>query len=169
MRDQALREPIKPLIVLTPKSLLRAEVAKCSSEMLTSGTFEITLNDAQPSANPNKILFCSGKVYYDLQSYRNETNIKDNLIIRLEQLYPFPFDQVQAILKKYSSVKDIRWVQEEPRNMGARTFVLPRFREVLLRSHKFRFIGRLPSASPATGSFQVHEAELNLLLRQAFS
>ena len=135
--------------------------------MLTKGTFEIVLDDTFCN-NPKKILFCSGKVFYDLQAYRNKTSVNDTLIIRLEQLYPFPFDQVQAILKRFSSVKDVCWVQEEPRNMGAWTFVLPRFREVLTRSHKFSFIGRLPSASPATGSFQVHEAELNLLLRQAF-
>ena len=168
LRDQALREPVKPLIVLTPKSLLRADVAKCTPDDLTKGTYQVIISDPDPPANPKKILFCSGKVFYDLEAFRSKNKIADSLLIRLEQLYPFPFDQVKEILKTFSSVKDIRWIQEEPRNMGAWTFVLPRFREVLLRPHVFRFFGRLPSASPATGSFQIHEAERQLLLRQAF-
>jgi 2-oxoglutarate decarboxylase len=169
LRDQALRDPIKPLIVLTPKSLLRADVAKCAADALTEGTFDVVVCDPQPSENPGKILFCSGKVFYDLQAYRQQHKITNSVLVRLDQLYPFPFDQVGAILKRYASAKDVRWIQEEPRNMGFWTFVLPRFREVLSRSHKFRYAGRLPSASPATGSFQVHEAEKQLLIKQAFS
>jgi 2-oxoglutarate decarboxylase len=169
LRDQALREPIKPLIVLTPKSLLRADVAKCRADALTDGTFEIVVCDPQPPENPKRILFCSGKIFYDLQAFRNKNKITDSVLIRLEQLYPFPFDQVHAILKRYAGVKDVRWIQDEPRNMGFWTFVLPRFREVLLRSHKFSYVGRLPSASPATGSYQIHEAEQQLLIRQSFS
>jgi 2-oxoglutarate decarboxylase len=169
LRDQALREPIKPLIVLTPKSLLRADSAKCKKESLIDGTFEVIACDPKPPDNPQKIIFCSGKIFYDLQIYRDKHKINNSVIVRLEQLYPFPFDQVTAILKRYTSAKEIHWVQDEPRNMGFWTFVLPRFREVLTRSHTLSYVGRLPSASPAAGSYLVHEAEQQLLIRQAFS
>jgi len=168
LRSQIKLPKPMPLVVLTPKSLLRADVAKCRRKDLTSGAFQVILEDPEPPQKPNRILLCSGKVAFDLFDYRKKHKIKDTLIIRLEQLYPFPFDQLTGILKKFSSVKDIRWIQEEPRNMGAWTFALARLREILPSSKELKYVGRLPSASPATGIFQMHMAELELLLRQAF-
>ena len=81
------------MIVLTPKSLLRADVAKCTPDDLTKGTYQVIISDPDPPANPKKILFCSGKVFYDLEAFRSKNKIADSLLIRLEQLYPFPFDQ----------------------------------------------------------------------------
>ena len=108
-----------------------------------------------------------GKVYYDLLEYRDKKKIKDTHLIRLEQLYPFPFDQATTIFKKYSKTKDIRWVQEEPRNMGAWNFALERIQKILPKSCKLNYVGRLPSASPAAGVYQMHLAEKDLFLRQA--
>ena len=94
--------------------------------------------------------------------------INNSLIIRLEQLYPFPFDQVKHILSKFKEVKNILWVQEEPRNMGPWNFVLERFQKILPKTKSINFVGRLPSASPAAGSFQLHLAEQELMLKQVF-
>ncbi len=169
LRNQAKRERKNPLIVLTPKSLLRADVAKCGKPDIVDGHFNVILEDPEPPADPAKIIFCTGKVVYDLFEYRKREQIGDALIVRIEQLYPFPFDQIGALLKNYSKVKDIRWVQEEPRNMGAWAFILPRMQEVLSARHKLNFVGRLPSASPAAGVYQMHLAEMELIMRQAFA
>ena len=168
LRNQAKQEKIRPLIVLTPKSLLRADVAKCKNEDLLQGGFQVLLEDPEAVKNPGKLILCSGKVAFDLTAYRREHKIKDTLIVRLEQFYPFPFDQVDAIFKRYPNLTDIRWVQEEPRNMGGWNFVLARLQEILSKSHRLKFVGRLPSASPATGGYQMHLAEQALLLKQAF-
>ncbi len=168
IRQQAKRQKKKPLIILTPKSLLRAEVARSKKAEFEKGHFQVLLNDINPPKNPQKILFCMGKIHYDLSEYREKNKINDTLIIRLEQLYPFPFDQVKDLLKQYPNIKNIRWVQEEPRNMGAWNFALERIQKILPRGYKLDYVGRLPSASPAAGVFQMHIAEKELLLRQAF-
>jgi len=168
LRSQIKNPKRMPLVILTPKSLLRAEVAKCKREDLTNGSFQVILEDPDPPQSPNRIILCSGKIAFDLIDYRAKHKIKDTLIIRLEQLYPFPFDQLSQLLKSYSSVKDIRWIQEEPRNMGGWTFTLARLRELLPRIKELKYVDRLPSASPATGIYQMHVAELELMLRQAF-
>jgi len=169
LRNQAKRERRNPLIVLTPKSLLRADVAKCSRADILDGNFNVVLEDPDPPSNPDKLIVCTGKVVYDLFDYRKKNNIRDTMIVRIEQLYPFPFDQLKNLLKKHNKLKDIRWVQEEPRNMGGWTFVLPRLQEVLSSGHKLHFVGRLPSASPAAGVYQLHLAEQELIMRQAFA
>ncbi len=169
LRNQVKRERRNPLIVLTPKSLLRADVAKSTREDILTGYFRVILDDPDPPSETSKLILCTGKVAYDLLEYRKKNNFTDTVIVRIEELYPFPFDQVKGLLKQYSKIKDIRWVQEEPRNMGAWTFVLPRLQEVMSATHKLRFAGRLPSASPAAGVYQMHIAEQELMLRQAFA
>ncbi len=169
LRNQAKRKRRNPLIVLTPKSMLRAEVTKCTREEILNGHFRVILEDPEPPSNPAKLILCTGKVAYELLDYRKKNGIKDTVIVRIEQLYPFPFDQMRELLKKYSKIKDIRWVQEEPRNMGSWTFILARLQEVLSSTHKLHFAGRLPSASPAAGVYQMHLAELDLMIRQAFA
>jgi 2-oxoglutarate dehydrogenase E1 component len=168
LRNQAIRKKEKPLVILTPKSLLRADVAKSGKDDILDGSFHVLLPDAETPKEVKRIIFCTGKIYYELSEQRKSKKIENTLILRLEQLYPFPFDQVDEIFKKYKDVKDIRWVQEEPRNMGAWNFALERFQKILPKSKQIQFVGRLPSASPAAGSFQMHLAEHELLLRQAF-
>jgi 2-oxoglutarate dehydrogenase E1 component len=168
LRNQALRKKEKPLVILTPKSLLRADVAKNSRDDILKGSFQVVLPDTDPPKEVKRLIFCSGKIYHELSEQRKNKSIGGTLIIRLEQLYPFPFDQVSEIFNQYKDVKDIRWVQEEPRNMGAWNFALERFQKVLPKSKQIQFVGRLPSASPAAGSFQMHLAENELLMRQAF-
>jgi 2-oxoglutarate dehydrogenase E1 component len=168
LRDQVKREKLAPLVVLTPKSLLRAEVARNERSDFEDGHFMVIREDANPPDQPQKILLSTGKIFYELDEYRKKNKFNDTLLISVEQLYPFPFDQISKIFKKYPKCKDIRWVQEEPRNMGAWSFVLERIHRILPRGHSLNYVGRLPSASPAAGVFQLHLAERELLLRQAF-
>jgi 2-oxoglutarate dehydrogenase complex dehydrogenase (E1) component-like enzyme len=158
----------KPLVVMTPKSLLRANAAKSTAADFTEGGFQILLNDPNPPANPKRFLLCSGKVSYDLLDYRRHNNLDDTLIVRLEQMYPFPFEDLRELLRRYPNATDFRWVQEEPRNMGAWSFVQTRLKYVLTPSHRLAYAGRVPSASPATGSARVHQLEQERLVRQAF-
>jgi 2-oxoglutarate dehydrogenase E1 component len=168
LRNQAKRQKENPLVILTPKSLLRADVAKSSQEEILKGSFQVLLEDTDAPKDVKRIIFCSGKIYHELSEWRKEKKVMHTVIIRLEQLYPFPFDQVSEIFAKYKDVKDIRWVQEEPRNMGAWNFALERFQKILPKGKQINFVGRLPSASPAAGSYQMHIAEHDLLFRQAF-
>jgi 2-oxoglutarate dehydrogenase E1 component len=158
----------KPLIVMTPKSLLRSPTAKSAAADFTEGGFQILLDDPHPPANPKRFLFCSGKIFYDLMDYRQQHNIQDTVIVRLEQLYPFPFEGMRELLQRYPNAADFRWVQEEPRNMGAWSFVQTRLKYVLTPSHRLTYVGRVPSGSPATGSARVHQLEQERLVRQAF-
>ena len=168
LRNQAIRKKVKPLVVLTPKSLLRAGSIKSSREDLMKGSFQVLLGDPDSPSKVEKLIFCSGKIAHELFSYRKDKKIKNTTIIRIEQLYPFPFDQVKKILNQHKDVKNFYWVQEEPRNMGPWNFVLERFQKILPKPRTIDCVGRLPSASPAAGSFQLHLAEQELLLRQAF-
>ena len=158
----------KPLIVMTPKSLLRATSAKSATADFTEGGFQILLNDPNPPTNPQRFLLCSGKVSYDLLDYRQQNKLDDTLIVRLEQMYPFPFEGLRELLQRYPNATDFRWVQEEPRNMGVWNFVQTRLKYVLTPSHRLTYVGRVPSASPATGSARVHQLEQERLVRQAF-
>ena len=115
-----------------------------------------------------RLLFRSGKIYYDLQSAREQRKSIDTVIIRLEQLYPFPTDLLKSLLSAYPGAKDAVWVQEEPQNMGPWTFIAPRLAPLLPPSAPLRYAGRPPSASPATGNATVHKHELAGLLAGAF-
>ena len=168
LRNQAKREKEKPLVILTPKSLLRADVAKSRQDEILKGAFQVLLPDTEPPKDVKQLIFCTGKIFHELFEIRKKKKISNTMIIRLEQLYPFPFDQVSEIFTQYKDVKDIRWVQEEPRNMGAWNFALERFQKILPKTKQIHFVGRLPSASPAAGSYQMHLAEHELMLRQAF-
>lgn len=169
LRSQMKMEKARPLIVMTPKSLLRAEVAKSGKQEFGSGRFNMVLDDPQPPENPDILLFCTGKVAFDLMDYRDQKEIKNTSVVRLEQLYPFPADKIREILEKYKSAKIIRWVQEEPRNMGAWNYVLGNMQQIFDGRIRLEYAGRFQSASPAAGSFQMHTSELNQLLRTAFS
>ncbi len=165
LRRQLKREFRKPLIVFTPKSLLRHPRCVSSIDDFTKNGFAEVIDDV--TADPKKvkrIAFCTGKVYYDLLDRKEKDNNTDLAIIRLEQLYPFPKKQVEAILKKYAKANSYLWVQEEPENSGAWSYILR-----VMRQHNLRYIGREESASPATGSHKQHDKEQKAILDEVFS
>lgn len=171
LRRQALQKKNKPLIVMTPKSLLRHPKVVSSTDELAEGKFHEFLPDYESAkpADTKRILICSGKVYYDLLEYMQTNNVTDTTICRLEQFYPFPDKDIAKYLKDYKSAKDIIWVQEEPKNMGGWYFVNTRFKYLLQSGQKLRYIGRNASAAPATGSAKLHTAEQEKLVSDAFN
>ncbi|MCH8549653.1 MAG: multifunctional oxoglutarate decarboxylase/oxoglutarate dehydrogenase thiamine pyrophosphate-binding subunit/dihydrolipoyllysine-residue succinyltransferase subunit [Balneolaceae bacterium] len=169
LRKQVLQGNKKPLVIMSPKSLLRHPQAVCSVQELAEGKFNPFLADpgVEDPKSIDRLVICSGKVYYDLLKYREDNDKKNVAIARLEQFYPFPDKDITATLKELSHVKDIVWCQEEPKNMGAWTFVAPRFTELLKKGQKLRYAGRHASASPAAGQKKIHEAEQNKLVSDA--
>jgi 2-oxoglutarate dehydrogenase E1 component len=169
LRRQMKRDFIKPLVIMTPKSLLRAEFASSRAEEFTSGRFEEILGgpDAGPVDKTKRIIFCSGKVYYDLLNYRTERKIDNAAIIRIEQLYPFAEKQLREMMKGFPQGVKLVWCQEEPENMGAWTFMEPRLRTMFCR--EIAYAGRRPSASPAVGALVLHKREQARLVADAFS
>jgi multifunctional 2-oxoglutarate metabolism enzyme len=162
----------KPLIVFTPKRLLRHAKAVSSVSELTSGSFREVIDDTTgiELSGVNRVLMCSGQVYYDVLAAREERKLQDVAIVRLEQIYPFNSEQVRDVLARYPETADVVWVQEEPRNMGPWRFVQEQLQPVLDSTHRVaRYAGRAPSASPASGSLKRHQEELAELLEQAFS
>ncbi len=168
LRRQMLRRWLKPLIVMTPKSLLRHPKVVSSLQDFEKGPFHRVIPDPDtPSVDDvTRILLCSGKIYYELVERREELRRDDVAIIRLEQFYPFPAEQLRRALSQFREGTPIVWVQEEPENMGARFFLDQRFRDGGFAP--FRMISRAPSASPATGSAAVHHREQEELLTLAF-
>ncbi len=155
----------KPLIVLTPKSLLRLPEAASKLSEISSGHFREVLDDPG-FEEAQKIYFCSGKIYYDLIQKRKAAGVKDTAILRVEQLYPFPEAQLRHVLSKYASAARFHWVQEEPENMGGWDFM--RFRLKTLTGHDPAYIGRAPAASPASGYLITYRQEQDVLLEMAF-
>jgi 2-oxoglutarate dehydrogenase E1 component len=167
LRRQMKRELRKPLIVATPKSLLRLKEAVSPLDEFTAGSFHTVLGDtfAEPD-RVRRVLLCSGKVYYDLQKQRQERGIRDVAIIRVEQLYPWPEETLRQIVQRYRRASEWIWAQEESQNMGAWTFVEPRLRALGL---SVLYVGRDASASSATGSHKIHEHEQAELVETALS
>lgn len=169
LRKQTLQEKKKPLIIMSPKSLLRHPMAVCNVEQLSNGAFQPFIPD-QEKEDPekiNRLIICSGKVYYDLYKMRDKEEIDDIAIARLEQFYPFPDNDIADYLKKFKNVKEIIWCQEEPRNMGGWYFVFPRLQSQLKRGQKISYIGRPAAASTAAGQKKIHDAEQKRLLEEA--
>ena len=162
----------KPLILFTPKSLLRHSKAVSSLEELSSGGFRELIGETAPIEpdRVSRVLLCSGKVYYDLLAAREERGANHVAILRLEQIYPFPSADLRDAILRYPQSADVVWVQEEPRNMGPWRFVRG-FAQPLLDSARrtLRYIGRPESASPATGSYKRHVQEQNEIVEAAFS
>lgn len=166
LRRQVMQEVQKPLIVMTPKSLLRHKLAISTLDSMDIGTSFQTVIPDNTIQNPNRIIFCSGKIYYDLLEYREKIGVSDSTIVRIEQLYPFPMSQVIEIVSKNSHA-EIVWCQEEPENMGAFNFVKPILEQISGKSIKYA--GRKRAASPAVGFASLHKSELESLLQAAFN
>ncbi|GIJ23249.1 multifunctional oxoglutarate decarboxylase/oxoglutarate dehydrogenase thiamine pyrophosphate-binding subunit/dihydrolipoyllysine-residue succinyltransferase subunit [Micromonospora lutea] len=168
LRRQALSPKRKPLVVFTPKSLLRHKLCVSSVEDFTTGTFAPVLPDPAAGApeQVKRVLLCSGKVYYDLFQARQERGVTDTAIIRLEQLYPMPVEEIRAALAQYPNAEDFAWVQEEPANQGAWSFVALNLLEHL-DGVRLRRISRPAAAAPAVGSAKMHEVEQTALIEAA--
>jgi 2-oxoglutarate dehydrogenase E1 component len=169
LRRQMLQAFRKPLIVMTPKSLLRHEMSVSSLEDLTRGSYARVIDETDdlPPAQVRRLVFCSGKVYFDLLKARRKDGIRDVALVRIEQLYPFPSDEYDAILNRYSNAREIVWCQEEPQNQGAWYQIRHRLQEPLGARRVVLYAGRAPAAAPATGIAKIHEAEQAALIDAA--
>jgi 2-oxoglutarate dehydrogenase E1 component len=166
LRRQALRQWRKPLIVFTPKSMLRHPDAASTTDAFARPHFLNVLPDTEVT-QAKRILICTGKIGHELRDERKKRKDNSTAIVFLEQMYPFPEAELIAELERHSSARDIVWVQEEPANMGALAFLLPRL-ERLARGRAVLSVKRSASASPATGSHKAHEMEQHTLLALAF-
>jgi 2-oxoglutarate dehydrogenase E1 component len=159
------------LVLMTPKSLLgRPEAVSSEEDYLEGGCFQEVLPDPMAftnCANVSRLIFCTGKVFYDLMAHRQEKGIDNAAIIRIEQLYPFHREMVEAIAGQYPNASHFVWCQEEPLNMGAWSYIWPRLERCV--GAKVRYAGRDAASSPAAGSKAMHYREQKALLEQAFA
>ena len=167
LRRQKKKEYAKPLIVMSPKSLLRHKGCVSSVKDLTDGQFEEFLPDPTPAKKTETLILCSGKVFYDLIEAREEIRTPKATIVRVEQFYPFNEKKFLEVVKPFSKAKRVVWCQEEPENMGAWTFLSPLLEKLLGR--KVEYVGRTPTASPATGSLTLHKREQASLVADALA
>ena len=170
LRRQARHEEIRPLVVMTPKGLLRLPAASSKLEDLTQGRFRAVLWDGERPAldQVTRLVLCSGKVYYDLTASPQRGSTPHIAIGRVELLYPFPSEEIGQYLSRYRNLKEIVWVQEEPRNMGARKFVLPKIRDVIPEAIALRDVSRPERSSPAEGYPAAHKAEQDRIVAAAY-
>jgi 2-oxoglutarate dehydrogenase E1 component len=165
LRRQMKRNFRKPLVLMTPKSLLRHRKAVSPVEDLTRGQFAEVLDDTEVDpARVRRVVLCSGKVYYDLLEERSAAEKVDVALVRVEQFYPFPVERLLRTLERYRNAKDHIWAQEESLNMGGWTFMEQRLRAM---GYAVKYVGRDTSASPATGSHRVHAREQKELVKAA--
>ena len=167
LRWQARRTPRRPLVLMQPKSLLRLPQAASTLHDLAAGTFRLVIDDPQGATKREQVrrlVFCSGKVYYDLASKGPDSHVA---VVRVEALYPWPLEDVTRIVDLYPNIDEVAWVQEEPKNMGAWSFVAPRLRVAAGNAQVIRYIGRPERASPAEGYAQSHIEEQGRIVREA--
>jgi 2-oxoglutarate dehydrogenase E1 component len=170
IRRQILRSLRKPLIVMTPKSLLRHELSVSSLEDLANGEFATVIDDIDKpnAANVHRVVMCSGKVYFDALKTRRATGNNDVALVRVEQLYPFPVAETEAVLAKYPNAREVVWCQEEPQNQGAWYQIRHRL-ATLCGKRELLYAGRPPAAAPATGISKIHEMEQRGLIDAALT
>jgi len=171
IRRQIVRPYRKPLVVMTPKSLLRHKQSVSSLEDLAEGRFQLVIDDPR-APDPNKVervVFCAGKVYFDLAKKRDEANgdLDHVALVRVEQLYPFPRDELTAIIERYENAGQVVWCQEEPMNQGAWFQIRHHLQACVRDDQALDYAGRAPSASPAVGYYQVHVEQQDKLVRDA--
>jgi 2-oxoglutarate dehydrogenase E1 component len=158
----------KPLVIMAPKSLLRHKETVSFLSDFTDRCFRSILPEEDPEIKkPERVVLCSGKVYYDLLAHRREKGIRDTALVRVEQFYPFNKELLRKILGRLGKFKHLVWCQEEPANMGAWTFLRPLLEETAGR--EVRYAGRDAAASPAVGSLGIHKQEQAQLLEDAFT
>lgn len=169
LRRQVIRDLKKPLIVFTPKGLLRDSECVSSMHELVKGKFIEAIDDEEAPDKVQRLIFCSGRVYYDLFKERKRRERDGIAIMRIEQLYPFHQEKVKTFIDKYKGFKECYWVQEEPRNMGAWNFVKGPLQEILPKQICLKYIGRGRSASPAVGSYALHKKEYVAIMNEVFA
>jgi 2-oxoglutarate dehydrogenase E1 component len=169
LRRQMRQSFRKPLIVMTPKSLLRHELSVSALEDLTRGGFARIIGELDPLPAPEvrRVAFCSGKVYFDLLQARRKEALRDVALVRIEQLYPFPSEEYQAVLGRYANAREVVWCQEEPQNQGAWYQIRHRLQELAAGRRPVLYAGRAPAAAPATGIPKLHEIEQQTLVAAA--
>jgi 2-oxoglutarate dehydrogenase E1 component len=170
LRRQGLGQPRRPLVVMTPKSLLRHPRATSPVTELVEGRFHPVLADPGSEGKEDgvtRLVLCSGKVYYDLLTAEGRDGMDHVSVARVEQLYPFPTEALEALVRRHPNLEEVIWTQEEPRNMGALTFVGPRLRAVVPRRVPLRYVARPERASPAEGRARAHEAKQKKLVADA--
>jgi len=169
LRRQMLRSLRKPLVILTPKSLLRHPLSVSRLEELSANGFQMVIDeidDVSPSA-VTRVVFCSGKVYFDLLKARRESKSQTVAVVRVEQLYPFPTEEYEAVLRKYENAREIIWCQEEPQNQGSWYQIRHRLQSKLEAKHELLYAGRAGAAAPATGIAVLHEQQQKNLVAAA--
>jgi 2-oxoglutarate dehydrogenase E1 component len=170
LRRQVKADSRRPLVVFTPKSLLRHPKVVSSLSEFTDGKFQELIDDTVVAPkNVKRVVFCSGKLYYDLLAQRETADKYDTALVRLEQLYPLPEPEIKAVLAKYSGAQDIIWAQEEPINMGAWTLMLRKLQPLMPAGIALECISRRSSASPATGSGGQHRSQQDYILKKALN
>ena len=169
LRRQMLQSFRKPLVVMTPKSLLRHEMSVSSLDELTRGSFSRVIGevDELPDAQVRRVVFSSGKVYFDLLKARRAAAIKDVALVRVEQLYPFPSDEYEIALRRYPAAREVVWCQEEPQNQGAWYQIRHQLDRPIIGKRELLYAGRSPAAAPATGIAKIHEAEQAAIIQAA--
>ncbi len=168
LRRQMLRPMKKPLIVFTPKGLLRHPLCVSPIENFTKGGFQEILEDPKPPKQPKKLGLCQGRIFYDLLAEREKNRDQEVLLVRVEQLYPLNEARLKEIIAKYPSLKSCFWIQEEPKNMGAWSYIYFVIQELLPKSMTLQYIGRESSAAPAVGSHALHKKEHQKIITEVF-
>jgi 2-oxoglutarate dehydrogenase E1 component len=172
LRRQMIRPFRKPLVIFTPKSLLRNKHATSPLEDLATGTFQPVIGEVDSAivaSDVKRVMLCSGKVYYDLVQARADQKRTDVAILRIEQLYPFAHKSFQTELQKYSNAKELVWVQDEPQNQGPWFYIQHHLYENMSDGQRLGYAGRAASASPAVGYLAKHQEQQRALVEQAFS
>jgi 2-oxoglutarate dehydrogenase E1 component len=169
LRRQVLQSTRKPLIVMTPKSLLRSKAATSQLEVLSRGRFQLVIGDRGPgnAEEIKRVVFCSGKVYYELAEKRDAENIREVAVMRVEQLYPFPEDDMRGFVEEFPNATEVVWCQEEPQNQGAWYQIRHHLQACITEQHELKYVGRPHSASPAVGYFTRHLEEQQALVNEA--
>ncbi len=170
LRRQMMRPFLKPLVIMTPKSLLRSEAAVSFNDDFTKARFSEVLETPAPAgaAKAKRVIFCTGKVYYDLLKARDANKADDTALVRIEQLYPLNAEMLKTVLAPYAKAESWVWCQEESQNMGAWSFIAPLLAELLPPGKKLVYAGRNASASPAVGAKTLHDREQKQLVAEAF-
>jgi 2-oxoglutarate dehydrogenase E1 component len=169
LRRQMLQPTRKPLIVMTPKSMLRSKASTSALEILSQGRFQQVIGDRGPgdAEEIKRVVFCSGKIYYDLAAKRDAENVREVAVMRVEQLYPFPEEDLKGFVNEFPNAAEVVWCQEEPKNQGAWYPIRHHLQACISDRHELKYVGRPHSASPAVGYYTVHMEEQQQLVREA--